>query len=88
MKQISNYVTGFIMKKDTALQSAASGATNKISLETINKNRIEAEILQNNHKLVCANILRVIAKNNLIRLIDKELIEHDGIRVNELNHDK
>ena len=57
LKQIANYVTGFIMKKETAHPNS--------------KERSQAVILQENHKIISANILRIIAKFGLIKQIDQ-----------------
>ena len=70
--QIANYVTGFIMKKETAPLSSSD--------------RQQAVVLQAHHKLISANLLRVIVKLGLIKKIDQNLIEHDANRVAELSH--
>ena len=56
IKQIANYVTGFIMKKETAPLSSSD--------------RQQAVVLQAHHKLISANVLRVIVKLGLIRMVD------------------
>ena len=45
-------------------------------------------VLQAHHKLISANILRVIAKLGLIKMVDQNLIEHDANRVAELSHNE
>ncbi|CDW82516.1 UNKNOWN [Stylonychia lemnae] len=70
VKQIANYVHGFIMKKDTAPQNT--------------KDKAQAQILHNNSKQISSNILKLIAKFGLIKMIDANIIEHDHAKVNEI----
>ena len=72
IKQIANYVTGFIMKKETAPLSSSD--------------RQQAVVLQAHHTLISANVLRIIAKLGLIKMVDQNLIEHDSQKVAELAH--
>jgi hypothetical protein len=48
VKQINNYVSGFIMKKETAPKMQ-------------NKDLHQAQVLKANEKLITVNILKVIA---------------------------
>ncbi len=41
------------------------------------KEKQNAVVLQENHKLISANILRVITRLGLIKILDQNLIEHD-----------
>jgi metal-sulfur cluster biosynthetic enzyme len=63
VKQIANYVHGFIMKKDNATQDT--------------KEKRQAHILNKNQKVMTANLLKVIVKLGLIKAIDAHIIEHD-----------
>ena len=45
-------------------------------------------MLQAHHKLISANVLRVIVKLGLIKMVDQNLIEHDANRVAELSHNE
>lgn len=58
------------MKKDTAPKNS--------------KDKAQAHILNNNHKLICSNLIRIIARLGLIKMIDANLIEHENTRVHEL----
>lgn len=56
----------------------------KVTAPKNTKDHSQAQILNNNQKLISANVLRIIAKFGLIKMIDANLIEHDHARVNEL----
>ena len=64
------------MKKDTAPLNS--------------KDKANAYILQDNHKLICANLLRSIARLGLIRAVDANCssIEHEPNKVNDLLHNE
>lgn len=42
--------------------------------------------MQAHHTLISANVLRIIAKLGLIKMVDQNLIEHDAHKVTELAH--
>jgi len=48
------------------------------------KEKSQAVVLQAHQKLICANVMRVIVKLGLIKMIDQNLFEHDSNRVAEL----
>ena len=64
MKQINNYVSGFIMKKETAPKMQ-------------NKDRHQASVLKANEKLICSNLLRTVAFRGLIKCTDMMTIDHE-----------
>eukprot|EP00347_Sterkiella_histriomuscorum_P024182 403332023 len=70
VKQIQNYVVGFIKKNETAPQN--------------NKVKNQVQILEKNTRLISINILRVIVAQNLIKQVDANQIEHDASKVAEL----
>ncbi|TNV80331.1 hypothetical protein FGO68_gene8583 [Halteria grandinella] len=73
MKQINNYVSGFIMKKETAPKMQ-------------NKDRHQASVLKANERLICSNLLKIVTSRGLIKSSDMMTIDHEPQRINELNH--
>lgn len=72
LKQIANYVHGFIMKKQTATQDP--------------KDKEQGMILERNQQIISANILKMIVKHGLIREAENHSVEHDDKKVDELLH--
>ena len=52
------------------------------------QDQAQAKILARNQQLICANVLRVIAKLHLIKMIDNNTIEHEKDKFNELLHNQ